>query len=365
MARKRKSKKKLKVRTSAYAGAGVNIDAGNLAAKRMGAVVRRTFSSRVIDTFGSFAGLFSLDYPEKLLKRNYKEPVLVACTDGVGTKLKLAFMTGNHATVGIDLVAMSVNDLIVTGAEPLFFLDYFATGKLDPDQAVAVVSGIAEGCRQGKCSLIGGETAEMPDFYPPGEYDLAGFAVGVVEKSKVVTGRHIKKGDVVIGLKSSGVHSNGYSLVRKIFFKDKKWKVNRRIEEFGRTLGEELLKPTRIYVSALDALKKAYKHKRIIKGVSHVTGGGLVENIPRILPSKLSVVIEKSSWEIPPVFTLMQKIGKVSEDEMFRVFNMGIGMVVIVPDYNANRVVRRFKKAGYDSAIIGEVKPGKREVRLV
>jgi phosphoribosylformylglycinamidine cyclo-ligase len=349
---------------SRYAEAGVDIDAGNVAAKRLGALVRGTFTPRVIDTHGSFAGLFSIDFPQKLLRRNYKNPVLAACTDGVGTKLKLAFMTGIHNTVGIDLVAMSVNDLVVLGAEPLFFLDYMATGKLEPGRVEEVVSGVAEGCKESGCALIGGETAEMPDFYAKGEYDLAGFAVGVLEKKRIIDGRHIRRGDVLIGLHSSGIHSNGYSLVRKIFFKELRWKVGRRVDELGCTLGEELLKPTRIYARAVAALLAAYPYKHIIKGIAHITGGGLVENVPRILPKGCSAKIEKGAWEVPPIFRMIKKLGRVTEDEMYRVFNMGIGMVIIVPEYNASRVVRRLKSAGCASSIIGEVRRGRQEAKF-
>ncbi len=347
---------------SKYAESGVNIDAGNLAAKKLGTIVRRTFTPRVIDTFGSFAGLFKLDFSQRLLKRNYRDPVLAACTDGVGTKLKLAFISGIHNTVGIDLVAMSVNDLVVIGAEPLFFLDYMATGRLEPGRVAEVVSGVAEGCRQAHCALIGGETAEMPDFYPEGEYDLAGFAVGVVEKRRIIDGSRIEKGDVLVGLHSSGVHSNGYSLVRKIFFKDVKWSFNRKVDEIGCSIGEELLKPTRIYVAAVDAVKKYYKVKRTLRGIAHITGGGLVENIPRMLPMGCKARIRKGSWPVPPIFPLMQKLGRVSEDEMYRVFNMGVGMVFAVPEYNAQRVVAILKRAGFASSVIGDVVAGRPSV---
>jgi phosphoribosylformylglycinamidine cyclo-ligase len=349
---------------SRYAESGVSIDSGNLVEDKLGAIVRRTFTPRVLDNFGSFAGMMSLDFPQKLLKRNYKDPVLAGCTDGVGTKLKLAFMSGIHNTVGIDLVAMNVNDLVVIGAEPLFFLDYIAAGKIDPSIVLTVVGGIADGCRESGCALIGGETAEMPDFYADGEYDLAGFACGVVEKRRIINGRHIERGDVIIGLHSTGVHSNGYSLVRKIFFKDLKWEFDRRVDELGATIGETLLKPTRIYVKAVDAVKAFYKKKHILNGIAHITGGGLVENVPRVLPKGCMARIEKGTWPVPPVFGLMQSIGGVEEDEMFRVFNMGIGMVFVVPKYNVDVVLRILAKAKYPASVIGEIMPGKQTVKI-
>ncbi len=355
-----KSKKRM-----TYKDAGVDIDAGNEVVRRIKAAVESTYTPRVLKSHGSFGGLFALDYDRKslgLFKRNYKAPVLVSSSDGVGTKLKIAFATGVHNTVGIDLVAMSANDILVQGAEPLFFLDYVATGKVEPEVVASVVEGIAHGCRLADCALIGGETAELPGFYAPGEYDLAGFAVGVVERKRIINGALIEVGDLVIGIDSSGLHSNGFSLARAVF-EQAGWDFSKEVPEFGCTLGEEMLRPTQIYCRQVLSVIRSYQ-RRIVLAIAHITGGGLLENIPRVLPKGFSVVIDRSTWECPPVFHGIGELGNVEENEMYRVFNMGIGMVLIVPDYNAAVVIRKLKKQGSKSRVIGEVVKGGGEVRF-
>ena len=313
-----------------YAQAGVDIEAGDEMVDRIRPMVERTYGPRVMGGYGSFAGLFRLDYNEKLFKRNYKEPVLVGCTDGVGTKLKVAFMTGKVDSVGIDLVAMNVNDLICCGAEPLFFLDYIAVGKLDPQTAADIVKGVSDGCVQAGAALLGGETAEMPDFYKPDEFDLAGFAVGVVERKRLIDGRNIAPGDLAIALASSGLHSNGYGLARKVVFDRAGLKVDDRPAELeGASVGEELLQPTRIYVKSVLSVLDRYRVKKVVRGLAHITGSGLQGNLPRILPKGLTVRV-KRDWPIPPIFRLIQQRGPVDDIEMFRVFNMGVGFVMIV-----------------------------------
>jgi len=331
-----------------YQEAGVNIDAGNEAVELMKADVRRTFRPEVLTEIGNFSGLFALDTAK------YKEPVLVSGTDGVGTKLKIAMMCDRHDTIGIDAVAMCVNDILVQGAEPLIFLDYIAVGSLKPEKVAAIVRGVAEGCLQSRCSLIGGETAEMPGFYGQDEYDIAGFAVGVVEKSRILTGEGIVAGDVVLGLPSSGVHSNGFSLVRKIFFDKGGYGVDHVFPELGMPLGEALLTPTRIYVRDIQPLLD----KGLLKAMAHITGGGLIENIPRILPEGVDVELEAGSWEVPPIFTLMQKLGDVGFTEMHRVFNMGIGMALITSAENAETIIEMLPQV----RLIGKVTKGDKKV---
>ena len=308
-------------------------------------IVRRTFRPEVLSGIGGFSGLCTV--PAK-----YREPVLVAGTDGVGTKLRVAFMCGKHDTVGIDAVAMCVNDILVCGAEPLFFLDYLAVGKLQPDLVAAIVSGMAHGCELAGCALIGGETAEMPGFYQPGEYDIAGFAVGVVERSRIVDGSRIAPGDVVVGLPSSGLHANGYSLARKVFFEVLEYKVDTFEKVLGRTVGEELLEPTRIYVRTVLPLLGRFD----IRGIANITGGGLTENIPRVLPAGLGAVLEPGRWPVPPVFTLIQKHGGIAENEMFRTFNMGIGYVLIVPPNQVGDLLETLAAGGERAYVIGQVK---------
>jgi phosphoribosylformylglycinamidine cyclo-ligase len=335
-----------------YKDAGVNIDAGDLFVEKIKPYVKSTFRPEVLTHIGGFGGLFAL--------KKYKEPVLVSGTDGVGTKLKIAFLTGRHDTVGIDLVAMCVNDIIVQGAEPLFFLDYFATGKLKPTEHSDIVKGIAEGCRQSRCALIGGETAEMPSFYRDDEYDLAGFAVGVVEKKKIIDGRKIKPGDALIGLASSGLHSNGYSLVRKVLFEAAGYGVDDILSEIGnKPLGDVLLTPTRIYAKTVTALLKEFD----IRGMAHITGGGITENTPRMLPKGTAALIRKGTWDIPPIFQLIRKKAGVNDDEMYRDFNMGIGMVLTVPAKQAEAVMKRARKLGEKAWLIGEIVKGKQLVK--
>ncbi|MCP9469301.1 MAG: phosphoribosylformylglycinamidine cyclo-ligase [Nitrospira sp.] len=328
-----------------YREAGVDIDAGDAFVDRIKPLVRSTFRPEVLADLGGFGGLFGLRAEQ------YKEPVLVSGTDGVGTKLKIAFLMDRHDTVGIDLVAMCVNDIVVSGAEPLFFLDYFATGKLSVAKAQDVVKGIAEGCRQAGCALIGGETAEMPSFYRDGEYDLAGFAVGVVEKATIIDGRSIVPGDVLIGLASSGLHSNGYSLARHVLLEQARLTVDSLVSELGRTVGEELLTPTRIYVKPILALCREFP----IKGLAHVTGGGITENLPRVLPSGVNARVDRRAWAVPPVFTLLSSAGAIEQEEMYRVFNMGIGMVLVVPPHAAKSVVSRAVDLGERAQVIGEI----------
>lgn len=352
-----------------YADAGVHFETHNKLVTEIFKRVRSTYSPRVMPVDDGFGGLFSLDYDTGLFKRNYRRPVLVACTDGVGTKLKLAFEMGKHDTVGIDCVAMSVNDMLCMGAEPLFFLDYIATGRKDLDVLLPLVGGVVEGCKQSACALLGGETAEMPDFYPDGEYDIAGFGIGVVEKQRVIRGDGIKPGDVVLGIESSGLHSNGFSLVRRII-KKKKWKLTQHIGELGRELGLELLEPTRIYAQPMVALLNTYKRKRIVEGLANITGGGFLENIPRILPESCDAVINTGAWQVPPIFQMLQRGGNIERDEMFRVFNMGIGMVAIVSPYHVDAVADKLEKhkvkglSSLKTHVIGEIRTGERRVVL-
>lgn len=329
-----------------YKDAGVNIDEGNETVRKIKPLAKSTFRPEVLTDIGHFSALFSLT------NTKYKEPVLVSSTDGVGTKLTLAFMSNIHNTVGIDLVAMVVNDIIVSGAEPLFFLDYFACGKLSSNVAEQVISGIAKGCSEAGCALIGGETAELPNFYRDGEYDLAGFGVGIVEKSSIIDGSNIMIGDLIIGIASSGIHSNGYSLVRKVFFDMHKYQIDTYIDDLGKTLIEELLTPTLIYVKPLLNVLKNHQ----VKGLAHITGGGFLENIPRILPPQVKAVIDKSILEIPPIFKLIQKLGNVSETEMFRTFNCGTGMVLLTNKDNADDILALLNSMKLKAKIIGEIK---------
>ncbi|MFP5115483.1 phosphoribosylformylglycinamidine cyclo-ligase [Bacillaceae bacterium C204] len=331
---------------NAYKQAGVNIEAGYEAVERMKKHVQKTARAGVLGSLGGFGGMFDLSALQ------LKEPVLVSGTDGVGTKLMIAFWMDQHDTIGIDAVAMCVNDIVVQGAEPLFFLDYIACGKAQPEKIEAIVKGIADGCEQAGCALIGGETAEMPGLYSDNEYDLAGFTVGACEKSQLITGESIQAGDVLIGLASSGIHSNGYSLVRKVF---NDWSLLDFVDELGCTLGEELLKPTKIYVKPiLSALKKFQ-----LKGMAHITGGGFIENIPRMLPEGLGAELNEKSWEIPPVFKLISSHGQIDYQEMYNIFNMGIGMVIAVDRENAPDVLEHFRQSGETAYEIGVVTANK------
>jgi phosphoribosylformylglycinamidine cyclo-ligase len=348
-----------------YEQSGVSIDANDRMVEQIYSAVASTFGPRVIELPNAFAGMFRLDYDEKLFKRNYKSPVLVACTDGVGSKVQLASLMNKFDTVGIDLVAMNVNDMLVQGAEPLFFLDYLGVHKLEPAFITELVRGVATGCRQADCALIGGETAEMPDTYAVSDFDMAGFAVGVVERKKIITGRNVTRGDVILGLASSGLHSNGYTLVRNICFKQAKLRVTDVPDEFGGAmLGEVLLEPTRIYVRPIIKLLSQYKVKRVVHGMAHITGGGLVGNIPRVLPKDCNAVLKKSSWPVPKVFSFLQTRGPVEEDEMFRVFNMGIGFVLIVAEDFADSMASKLAKYGEKVYRIGRITSGTGKVVL-
>lgn len=332
--------------SDAYRKAGVNIDAGNETVERIRSHIARTHRPEVLGELGGFGGLFALP-------TGYRQPVLVAATDGVGTKLKVAFRLDQHETIGIDCVAMCVNDLVVQGAEPLFFLDYLATGHLEPKQAEAVVQGIAEGCVQAGCALIGGETAEMPGMYAKGEYDVAGFAVGIVEKDEIIDGRTIQPGDRLIGLASNGLHSNGFSLVRKIM-DEQNIDLNKRVEGSEQTWAEALLTPTRIYVKSFLALKKEFT----LKGAAHITGGGLVENLPRVLPAGCQAVVERGAWKIPAVFQQLQQWGQLSEEDMMRTFNLGIGMALVVPEEQVASIIDAAEALGELAYLIGRIEEG-------
>lgn len=328
-----------------YSDAGVNIDEGLRLVNLIKGPVRASFRKEVLGDIGGFGALFSANF------KRLKDPVLVSSTDGVGTKLMVAFMADRHDTVGVDLVAMSVNDILVSGAEPLFFLDYFATGKLDARKAASVVKGIAKGCRMAGCALVGGETAEMPGLYKPGEYDLAGFAVGVVDRKKIIDGRNVKPGDRIIGLASSGLHSNGYSLARKVIFETLGLKADSKPEGFKKDVGSVLLTPTRIYVKPVLKLLEEYN----VLAMAHITGGGFTDNIPRVLPKGLKAIIKKNSWPVPPIFALIQKGGSIEDKEMLRTFNCGIGLVLVVRKNDEALVVKRLKELKEKPYTIGEI----------
>ena len=326
-----------------YKDAGVDIDTANLFVDRIKPLIKSTYRKEVMSAIGGFGSLFHLDIGK------YTKPVLVSSTDGVGTKLKIAQLMDKHDTIGIDLVAMSVNDVVVQGAEPLFFHDYISTGKLDIEKSIKIIEGIVKGCRDAGCALIGGETAEMPAFYKEGEYDLAGFCVGVVDADKIVDGSEIRVGERIIGIASNGIHSNGLSLARKVLFEKGKLSVHKSIDNLEHTLGMELLRPTKIYVKSILNLIKNFS----IKGIIHITGGGYIDNIPRILPSQCRAVILKDSWDISPIFTIIKKMGSIDEAEMYRVFNMGIGMMIVVPEKEASEVIERLEILGERAYAIG------------
>lgn len=332
-----------------YSDAGVNIDEGNRLVGLIKPAVRSSYRKEVLGDIGGFGALFSGRF------KGLKDPVLVSSTDGVGTKLMVAFMADKHDTVGIDLVAMSVNDILVSGAEPLFFLDYFATGKLDAGRAAEVVKGIAKGCKTAGCALIGGETAEMPGLYKPGEYDLAGFAVGVVDRKKAIDGSKIKAGDKIIGLPSTGLHSNGYSLARKIIFDVMNLKMTDRPEGLGQEVGAALISPTKIYVKPVLALGKEVD----VLGMAHITGGGFTDNIPRVLPKGVKAVVEKGSWPIPPIFSLLKKGGNLEDAEMLRTFNCGIGLIMVVRAKDQEKAMKKLKALKQKAFVIGEIKSRK------
>ncbi|MGA6927157.1 MAG: phosphoribosylformylglycinamidine cyclo-ligase [Desulfosarcina sp.] len=336
-----------------YADAGVDIDKADHLVETIKRIAKKTRRTGVMGEIGGFGGLFSLN------TSNMSSPVLVSSTDGVGTKLKIAFLMDRHDTVGIDLVAMCVNDIAVQGARPLFFLDYLATGKIDTRTVTDIISGVGEGCRQADCALIGGETAEMPGFYRDNEYDLAGFAVGLVDNSKIVDGSEIRPGHQLIGIASSGLHSNGYSLVRKICFDVLGLKVDSHVPELGRTLGEELIVPTRIYSETIQHLVRDLP----IQGLAHITGGGMMDNIVRIIPQPCGIAIKKGSWEIPPIFPFLQAAGNVDDMEMMRTFNNGVGLVAVVPENNAQEVLNRLTGSGEKAWAIGEVTKTRKNAR--
>lgn len=339
--------------SESYKAAGVDVTAGYKSTELMKKAVQATYTNSVISDIGGFGGLYAPQI------KDMEEPILVSGTDGVGTKLKLAFLMDKHDTIGEDCVAMCANDVICTGASPMFFLDYMALGKNIPEKVATIVAGVAEGCKKANCSLIGGETAEMPGFYPIDEYDLAGFCVGVVDKKKIIDNKTIEVGDKVIGLAASGVHSNGFSLVRKVFDINKE-NLNEYIEELGTTLGEALLKPTKIYVKPILKLIKEVK----VKGISHITGGGFYENMPRMLREGVALKIDKNSYKVPAIFNLIAKKGNIPERDMYNTFNMGIGMCVIVPENEVEKAIKILNEAGEEAYLIGEVIEGNKEIKL-
>ena len=341
-----------------YKDAGVDLDVYRQSMARLPRLIQRTYSPRVVKLSEGFAGLFQLDFDSPLFARRYQQPVLVSGTDGVGTKLKVARLTDIHNTVGIDLVAMCVNDVICCGAEPLFFLDYVAMPKDDPVALEQIVEGISTGCIDADCALLGGETAIMPDLYSSGDYDLAGFCVGVVERKHLIDGNAISAGDVVLGLASSGFHSNGYSLIRRVVFELAGLGVADKIPPLGKTVGEVLMTPTRIYAQPIRRVLNHYKVKNIVHGIAHITGGGLAENLQRIVPPNLEARIQRGSWQVPELFRWLQELGNISTDEMYRVFNMGIGMTLIVGPYFAESIRRMLGDLGIESWTIGHVQQG-------
>jgi phosphoribosylformylglycinamidine cyclo-ligase len=332
-----------------YKASGVDIDAGNETVRRIRTLARSTFTPGVISDIGSFGGLFQLE------PGRYREPVLVSSADGVGTKLKLAFLTNRHNTVGVDLVNHCVNDILVQGAEPLFFMDYLATGRLSPDVAQQIIDGIASACRDNGCALLGGETAEMPGFYSDGEYDLAGFIVGVVDRKSLINGRTIAVGDVLVGVPSSGLHTNGYSLARKIVFEQLRLQVDSRVPELGRTVGDALLEPHRSYLGMIRPLLDGGR----IKAMAHITGGGITDNLPRVLPHGTAAVVDGSAWEVPPLFRWLQRSGGVPVEDLMRTFNMGIGLIIVTSREGSEPLIEELAaRGGRDARVIGEVVPG-------
>ena len=338
-----------------YKSSGVDIDAGNLFVDLIKPLAKSTANKQVLGKLGGFSGAYELPL------KQYKNPILLAAADGVGTKLKIAFMTGRFDTVGIDLVAMNVNDIVTCGADPLFFLDYIATSKLNPQEGAEIVKGIVKGCKQAGCALLGGETAEMPGFYKKDEFDLAGFVVGIVDKGQVIDGSGVKAGDAVIGIASSGLHSNGYSLARKALLGRNKYKLSDKPKPLKRSLADELLEPTRIYVKSILNLRKSFE----IKAAAHITGGGLLENVPRVIPKNCAVEIDSSSWKLPPIMELIKQKGRIDQEEMYRTFNCGIGMVLVVDSKDAGKVLRRLGTLKERASLIGEVRKKKRQENQV
>jgi phosphoribosylformylglycinamidine cyclo-ligase len=359
-----------------YRDAGLDLEVYAQSLAGMAPFLKRTHTPRVLPPpfpprkggkgAGGFAALFSLDYNSRLFARNYRHPVLVSCTDGVGSKLKIASLVGRHDTVGIDLVAMSVNDCVCTGGEPLMFLDYLAMPKDDPALTRDLIKGVSDGCMEAECALVGGETAILPDFYQPGDYDMAGFCVGVVERDHIIDGRAVRPGDVVLGLAGTGLHSNGYSLVRKVVFERGGLRVTDVVPDLGRSVGEELLEPTRIYVRAVKTVLEHYPVKRrVVRGLAHITGGGLIDNVARVLPPGRRAFLKRGSWPVPPVFDWLSRLGSVEQAEMDRVFNGGIGFVMIVSPYYADSIRARLEEERFPTYIIGEVREGEPGVEFV
>lgn len=341
-----------------YKDSGVDLELYEESMQRLPRLMHRTFTPRVMRNDGGFAGLFSLDFTQKLFARNYEQPILVSGTDGVGTKLKVAIAANRHTTIGIDLVAMCVNDVLCTGAEPLFFLDYIAMGKDDPALLEQLVRGVSDGCIDAECSLIGGETAIMPDHYEIGDYELAGFCVGVVDRKNLISGKGIIDGDVILGVNSSGIHSNGYSLARKAIFDGGGLSLDTHVEELGQTVADALLQPTLIYSRLTRTVLSHYKVKNVVHGLAHITGGGLLENTERILPTDVDLVFERGSWDVPPVFPWIAKLGDIAPTEMEHVFNMGIGFVLVVRPYFAAKIQSMIEALGYRCWTIGHAKAG-------
>lgn len=350
-------------RRTTYAAAGVDLHAADAAVDRIGPIVRRTYGPRVLAGHGGFAGLFRLDYAERLFQRRYRDPVLVGCTDGVGSKLLVAAAARRYDGIGIDLVAMSVNDLLCCGAEPLFFLDYLAVHKLEPTVVATIVEGIARGCEEAGCALLGGETAELPDLYKRGHFDLAGFAVGVVERSRIVQPALVRAGDELIGLASSGAHSNGYALIRKLLLEDAELPLGGRVRGLDEPLVDALLRPTRIYVKPVLRVLQRYRGRPRISGMAHITGSGLPGNVPRMLPDDCDAVIRRGGWPIPAIFGLLEHHG-VTEQEMYNVFNMGIGFVLAVRPGSTRAIVRELEKSGTQPYVIGRVRRGRGRVEF-
>lgn len=345
-----------------YKDSGVDLATYEESMSRLPRLMRRTHCPRVLPNDGGFAGLFKLDFAGGLFARNYVEPVLVSCTDGVGTKLKIAQLMGRHDTIGVDLVAMCVNDAICCGAEPLFFLDYVAMAADDPDLLEQIVEGISRGCLESDAALVGGETAIMPDVYRPGDYDLAGFCVGIVERSRMLDGTAAVPGDVVLGVASSGIHSNGYSLVRKIVFDHAGLGVHDRVDWSDKSIGEILLEPTRLYVRPIRSVLNHYKVKSVVHAIAHITGGGLHENLARVLPPSVDARIDRGSWLTPPVFAWLQRLGEVDDAEMAHVFNMGVGLALVVSEYYAESIQQQFASQGFETWRIGCIVEGRGEV---
>lgn len=350
-------------RALTYRDAGVSLDAADSMEDAIGPLVRRTYGPRVMASHGGFAGLFRLDYDERLFAHNYRDPVLVACTDGVGSKILVALAARRFDTVGIDLVAMSVNDLLCCGAEPLLFLDYIALHKLDPRFVVELLKGVTAGCEQAGCALLGGETAEMPDLYRRNHFDIAGFAVGVVERSRIIGQQDARPGDILIGLPSSGLHSNGYALARRVLLKDNALLLNEHVRALGEPLVDALLRPTMIYVRPVLTVLRTYRSKPLVTGMAHITGSGLPGNVPRFLPSDCDAVIQRGAWSVPPIYGLLEHLG-VAEDELYRVFNMGIGFVLAVRPRAAAAVERRLVREKQPAMVIGRIKRGRGNVEI-